>query len=224
MLKMTRSGNETEAGGGADWRQWLEADGMLSPGWRESYRRTLEGFEQFCRKRAGAQPPSAGASASASPSVGLAREYVELQRLERAPGPAQLQEWQDALNWRFRCRRGQRSAALTGVPPLGRADLGRTAWERRLVETMRVRHLPWRTEQTYRGWESEARWIHSEGLTCFCGLDSGLLANPKGQNRCCRRLRCRLTHCATGIYLLLAALPARRLRPAGGVQRTCVTH
>ena len=95
-------------------------------------------FEQFCRKRAGAQAPSAGAGASASPSVGLAREYVELQRLERAPGPAQLQEWQDALNWLFRWR-GQRSGALTGVPPLGRADLGRTPWEPRLVETIRAR-------------------------------------------------------------------------------------
>ena len=77
---------------------------------------------------------------------------MELQRLERAPGPAQLQEWKDALNWLFRCRRDQRTAGLTGVPPLGRADLGQTPWERRLVTTLRVRHLAWRTEQTYRGW------------------------------------------------------------------------
>ncbi len=136
----------------ADWRQWLETDGLLSPGLRESYRRTLAGFEEFCRKRAGMQMPRAGAEALARPSVGRAREYVELQRLERAPGPAQLQEWKDALNWLFRCRRAQRSGVLTDVPPLGRADLGRTPWERRLVQTIRVRHLSWRTEQTYRGW------------------------------------------------------------------------
>ena len=43
-------------------------------------------------------------------------------------------------------------AVLTGVPPLARADLGQTPWERRLVEKIRVRHLSWRTEQTYRGW------------------------------------------------------------------------
>ena len=51
--------------------------------------------------------------------------HVELQRLERAPGPAQLQEWKDALNWLFRCGRGQRKATQMGVPPLGRTDLGR---------------------------------------------------------------------------------------------------
>ena len=63
-----------------------------------------------------------------------------------------MQEWKDALNWLFRCRRGQRAAVLTGVPPLGRADPGQTPWERRLVTTLRVRHLSWRTEQSYRGW------------------------------------------------------------------------
>jgi hypothetical protein len=82
----------------------------------------------------------------------LARVYVELQRLERAPGSAQLHEWKEALNWLFRCRRCPPGAVLTGVPPLGRADLGRTPWERRLVERIRVRHLSWRTEQTHRGW------------------------------------------------------------------------
>ena len=148
MLNTTRKDSPAEANPLTDWRPWLEAEALLSPGLRESYRRTVEGFEQFCRKRAGA----GGAGAAGRLTVGLAREYVELQRLERAPGPAQLQEWKDALNWLFRCGRGQRRAALTGVPPLGRADLGRTPWERRLVETIRARHLSWRTEQTYRGW------------------------------------------------------------------------
>jgi hypothetical protein len=35
----------------ADWRKWLGNDSLLTPGLRESCRRTLEGFEQFCRKR-----------------------------------------------------------------------------------------------------------------------------------------------------------------------------
>jgi hypothetical protein len=35
------------------------------------------------------------------------RENHALPRaMERAPGPAQLQEWKDALNWLFRWRRG----------------------------------------------------------------------------------------------------------------------
>jgi hypothetical protein len=104
--------------------------------------------------------------------VRLAREYIELQRLERAPGPTQLQEWKEALNWLFRRGRSQRSAALTGVPPLGRADLGQTPWERRLVETIRVRHLSWRTEQTYRGWGCAAR------STCSGGGSGDLASRP----------------------------------------------
>ena len=120
---------------------------MLTPGLRESYRRTLDGFEEFCRKRGVSGSSGNGAPAAARATVGLAREYVELQRLERAPGPAQLQEWKEALNWLFHCRRCPPVAMLTGVPPLGKADLGRTPWERRLVEKIRVRHLSWRTEQ-----------------------------------------------------------------------------
>ena len=152
MLNMAHNDHPADADPLADWPGWLEADGLLSPGLRESYRRTIEGFEQFCRKRAEGRGTPSTPAAPARVTVELAREYMELQRLERAPGPAQLQEWKDALNWLFRCRRDQRTAGLTGVPPLGRADLGQTPWERRLVTTLRVRHLAWRTEQTYRGW------------------------------------------------------------------------
>src|SRR5439155_24747331 len=43
-------------------------------------------------------------------------------------------------------------AALKGVPPLARSDRGRNDWEHRLVPRLRLRHFPWRTEKTYRGW------------------------------------------------------------------------
>ena len=122
-----------------DWASKLHADDSLTPGLREMYRRTVAGFLQFCQQR------------QAAPSLALAREYVELARLERAPSPAQLQEWKDGLNWYF--RRGRVSgAALKGVPPLARSDLGRNDWEQRLVARLRLRHFSWRTEQTYRGW------------------------------------------------------------------------
>ena len=138
-------------GEAADRRIWLERDPLFTPGLRESYRRTLAGFEQFCLRRGASGTRGSGARAPAPRSVALAREYVALQRLEWVPGPAQLQEWKEALNWVFRCHRSAAGAVLTGVPPLGRADLGRMPWERRLVEKIRVRHLSWRTEQTYRG-------------------------------------------------------------------------
>ena len=152
MLTGDPIGAETGRSRTAEWRNWLANDPLLSPGQRESYRRTLEGFDQFSLKRGSGGASDSGPCAPVRPSVALAREYVELQRLEQAPGPAQLQEWKEALNWLFRARRCPPGAVLTGVPPLGRADLGRTAWERRLVERIRVRHFSWRTEQTYRGW------------------------------------------------------------------------
>src|SRR5688572_9519568 len=103
-----------------DWSSKLRADESLTPGLREMYRRTLSGFLQFCQQR------------QAGPSVALARDYVELARLERAPSPAQLQEWKDGLNWYF--RRGRASVtAMKDVLPLARSDLGRTDWEQRLV-------------------------------------------------------------------------------------------
>ena len=85
-------------GGGvlAHWRQPLETVGLLSPGLKEAYRGRLEDFEQFCGKRAGSQDRAAGGESAPRATVGLAREYVDLQRLERAPGPAQLQEWKEA--------------------------------------------------------------------------------------------------------------------------------
>jgi hypothetical protein len=46
----------------------------LTPGLRECYRRVLSGFLEFCRQR------------RADSSVALARDYVELARLEQAPG------------------------------------------------------------------------------------------------------------------------------------------
>lgn len=133
MLSGNQIGPRAGLDEAADWRNWLANDPRLTPGLRESYRGTLAGFEQFCRQSAEpAGRASGGTRAAAQPTAALAREYVELQRLERAPGPAQLQEWKEALNGLFRCRWCPRGAVLTGVPPLGRADLGRTPWEWRL--------------------------------------------------------------------------------------------
>ena len=155
MSTDTSKNTPREAGFFPRWREAIRADTSLSPGLRESYRRTLESFEVFFQKRSHRQAANAPASnpvAGRRAGIALAREYVELQQLERVPGPARLQEWKDALNWYFRQGREDVGAALTGVPTLGRADMGQTEWEQRLVRKIRVRHLSWRTEQTYRGW------------------------------------------------------------------------
>ncbi len=110
---MPDSRNQTAEGlAFPEWAAALRHDGSLTGGLRESYRQTVGRFLQFCgQRRAGA-------------TVALAREYVELARLERAPSPARVQEWKDALNWCFRRGREATASALQGVPPLARSDLG----------------------------------------------------------------------------------------------------
>jgi hypothetical protein len=57
------SGNQNDRGTGrsqtADWWDWLGNDPRLTPGLRESCRRTLAGFEPFClRRRASVVSPN----------------------------------------------------------------------------------------------------------------------------------------------------------------------
>jgi hypothetical protein len=94
-----------------DWSRKLQADASLTPGLREGYRRTIEGFLRFCEQR------------RSGPTVALAREYVEPARLERAPSPSRLQQWKDALKWWFRRGGEALGSALKGVPPLARSHL-----------------------------------------------------------------------------------------------------
>ena len=122
------------------WPKELASDPLISLGEREGYRRVLERFLDYCRQKA------------CPPSAARAREYVEVARLEHAPGPVQLQEWKDSLNWLFRQRKEWERSSVHGLPPLGRHDLGKVDWERRLIERVRTLHLAWRTEQTYRDW------------------------------------------------------------------------
>ena len=44
------------------------------------------------------------------------------------------------------------NSQMNDVPPLGKADLGETPWERKLVARIRELHLAWTTEKTYRSW------------------------------------------------------------------------
>ena len=53
---------------------------------------------------------------------------------------------------------------MTDVPTKGAADLGGSAWERKLVACIRRRHLAWKTEVTYRHWARRwARYCLQEG-------------------------------------------------------------
>ena len=115
----------------------------------------------FCRQR------------QAASSVALARDYVQLLRLELAPAPARLQTWKDGLNWFFQHGREASSTALRGVPPLARSDLGQTEWEQRLVARLRLKGVSWRTEQTYRGWAWRlARFMDPKPMASATGAEA----------------------------------------------------
>ena len=84
--------------------------------------------------------------------MSLAREFVDLYRLEHAPSPTRFQQWKDALNWYFRYGREGAPGTRPSVPPLARTDLGATPWEAAFIAYLRQKGRSWRTEQTYRGW------------------------------------------------------------------------
>jgi integron integrase len=77
------------------------------------------------------------------------------------------------LNWFFHRGREASSAALRGVPPLARADLGQTDWEQRLVARLRLKGVSWRTEQTYRGWAWRlARFMGARPMSSATGAEA----------------------------------------------------
>ncbi len=107
------------------WANVLETDTTLTPGLRQSYRRTIAGFLAFCHQR------------QAAASVTVAREYMEVARLQDNPMPARLQERKDGLNWFFR-RGREAGSSLRDVPRVARTDLGRLDWEQRFIAKLRL--------------------------------------------------------------------------------------
>src|SRR5262249_28084678 len=60
--------------------------------------------------------------------------------------------WEQGIDWFFVNGQQRCGPQPDGVPTVGKADLGKTAWERRMIERLRLQHYSWRTEQTYRDW------------------------------------------------------------------------
>ncbi len=131
------------------FRYWLRENGKVASvdafkqhlAWKQSYlppkkyeirRQALRWyFDQG--KKISIQKPVAS-SQKGGESSGSAK--TEIQNLPRKPQSSSL----------------SRQIEMTDVPPLGKADLGETPWERKLVERIRELHLAWTTEKTYRAW------------------------------------------------------------------------
>ena len=120
-----------------NWREVLNQTG-LGEATRAGYSLAIAGYLDYCRRNA--------ISITTQSARGFMAD-VERRKLARNPGL-----WKKGLNWFF--VEGRRSSAWTpgGEPTPGHADTGRTPWERRLIERLRLSHYSWRTEQTYREW------------------------------------------------------------------------
>jgi integron integrase len=136
----------------------------------QQYRLALIRYLRFCketRQRA---------------TVESARAFIESVQEQRMVSLSMLANWKEALNWFFKeaakqplgtALRTDRSPqpraragnVMTDVPSRGAADMGKTAWERRLIEVLRTRHYQWRTELAYRQWASRfAEALQRRGL------------------------------------------------------------
>jgi integron integrase len=147
----------------------------LPPIRQQQYRLGLIRYLRFCketRQRA---------------TVESARAFMETVHAQRMLSLSMLATWKEALNWFFTearkqpvgtsrrlvrnhdnmraTRRVAPTNTMTDVPSRGAADMGKTAWERRLIEVLRTRHYQWRTELAYRQWASRfAAALQRRGL------------------------------------------------------------
>ena len=121
------------------WAESLRRE-TLPEAEKEIYRGVIRQFLGHCR------------GTGQGVTVASARAFMEEARLAgEVPSGAEA-GWKAGLHWYFRAARHPKEAARCGVPPLAAGDWGRTDWEKRLIERLRVLHYQWRTEQTYRGW------------------------------------------------------------------------
>ena len=134
----------------ANWRETLHLL-KLGRGLKHTYTQAIEGYLDYCLRN------------GLRVGVESARGFVA-DALRRGLTP-DTPTWKEALNWFF--REGQKRCAPQpdGVPSLGQADTGKTPWESRLIERLRLKHYSWRTEQTYREWAWRlAHFVGARGL------------------------------------------------------------
>jgi integron integrase len=155
--------NPASASQGVSFLAWSEELNRLPlPALRRTtYRQALIAYLRFCRE------------SRLRPTIDSARHFISEVPAKRSLGRSQLETWKEALNWFFRAAKGQTSTSASTVPvrrpvlvldtpPLASADLGKSPWERKLIERLRNGHYQWRTEQTYRMWANRFdTWLAS---------------------------------------------------------------
>ncbi len=123
-----------------------------TPAQRESYRLAIVRYLHHCK------------TTKTPVTVASARQFVQNRLHEDQTDSTQLCAYKEALNWFFREAQQYRQHRARDIPPLARADLGKTDWERRLIRHLRGNHYRLRTEQAYRGWAARfATWLEHHG-------------------------------------------------------------
>jgi integron integrase len=120
-----------------NWREQLNQV-RISGAIKRSYVEAIEGYLDYCRNN--------GVSVGISTARGFVEDALRRGRTRDQKG------WQAGLNWYFREGRKRGTPRPAGVPTLGQADTGKSPWESRMIERLRLGHYSWRTEQTYREW------------------------------------------------------------------------
>jgi integron integrase len=138
-----------------DWPEVL-AHAALSPTHREGYAITLRWYLSFCRR---GRVPVDHASA---------RQFIVWAVEQKHPEPWKLERWKDAIRWFFRTGYARRLPEPPANPeppasPESPSAVGAresspaapVAWSEWIEATrrlMRIRHLSYRTEQSYLDW------------------------------------------------------------------------
>jgi len=134
----------------ANWREMLHQL-RLGRGLKQTYGEAIERYLAYCLGNGQVV------------GVASARGFVAdaLRRGLTRDGAT----WKEALNWFFQEGRKRSVPRPEGVPSVGQADTGRTGWESRLIERLRLQHYSWRTERTYREWAWRlAHFVGGRGL------------------------------------------------------------
>jgi integron integrase len=133
-----------------NWREMLHRLN-LGRTTRQAYAQVIERYLDYCLGN------------SLQVRVESARGFVD-DALRRGLTP-DGETWKAALNWFFREGHKRTAPQPEGVPSLGQADTGKTPWESRLIERLRLKHYSWRTERTYREWAWRlAHFVGARGL------------------------------------------------------------
>ncbi len=159
---MTPGNNDKPVSFG-EWNMVLAGESFDSAT-RERYRRSIVAYLHHLKER------------RERASVASAKVYIEFGEAKGVMDKID----RDALRWFFLAAR--RRDPRTGgeikveekVSPIHpeKADLGKTPWERRLVERLRVGQYQWRTEVTYRDWAWRfAIWLGMRPLEEATGQD-----------------------------------------------------